>query len=104
MLDDQIVAEIAGDVVRSYGAGDKLERVIPTPTIDSQGLDAIRLTLVLKPAAAEGLTGREALDLLVGIQQGLYDKGEERLPIIEYATEQELAEGHDDIDDAEGDT
>ena len=48
--------------------------------------------------SVQHITGDEALDVIVGIQQTLHDAGEERFPIIRYATGSELA-----IDDADDD-
>jgi hypothetical protein len=39
--------------------------------------------------------GRPILDTLVQIQDRLREAGEERFPIVEYATEEELAESGD---------
>jgi hypothetical protein len=62
---------------------------------DSEGNEALRITVVLKPEASGKFTGDQALDLLVDVQQALQGAGEQRLPIIEYATEGELDEEGD---------
>lgn len=67
-----------------------LERVIAEPSTDSDGNEASRITVVLKPEAARDWTGDQALDLLVAIQETLTGEGEERLPIVHYATETDL--------------
>lgn len=90
MLDSQAITQIARKVASAQVAAG-LERVVTEPATDSEGNEALRITLVLKPDAAKKLTGDEALDLLVAIQQKLRAAGEERFPIVEYATEQELA-------------
>lgn len=90
MLDGQKISEIAGKVARTWLAEANLERVFTEPATDSEGNDALRITLVLKPEVARKLTGDQALDVLVGIQQGLQAQGEERFPIVEYVTEREL--------------
>jgi len=77
-------------VARTRVAEANLERIVTEPATDSEGKEALRIILVLKPGAAKILTGDQALDLLVGIQQKLQAEGEERFPIVEYATEQEL--------------
>ena len=95
MLDNLKITELAGIVVRARVSNDKLERILTQPTTDSEGKEALRITLVLKPEAAKTLTGAQALDVLVGIQQSLRREGEQRFPIVEYATEQELREDED---------
>lgn len=90
MLDTQKIVEIAGKVARNWVTEANLERTVAEPATDSQGNEALRITIVLKPEAAGTLTGDDALDLLVEIQRRLRVEGEERLPIVEYATEQEL--------------
>lgn len=90
MIDTMRISEIAGEVARTGVADSSLERIVTEPATDSQGNEALRIILVLKPDAAQKLTGDQALDLLVGIQRRLRDAGEERFPIVEYATEQEL--------------
>lgn len=100
MLTEATINEIASRVARTRVNGSGLERVLTEAATDSEGHDALRITLVLKPAAVQKLTGDEALDLLVGIQQGLRSQGEHRFPIVEYATEKELEPG-DDQDEAD---
>jgi hypothetical protein len=90
MLDAQKITRIARDVARTQVAGASLKRIMTEPATDSEGKEALRIILVLKPQAARKLTGDQALDLLVGIQQKLEASGEERFPIVEYATEREL--------------
>ena len=95
MLHDTRISEIALEAARRGGANAGLERVMTEPTLDSEGKDAVRITLVLTPDAVQSLTGDEALDILVSIQQSLSREGEERFPIGEYATEGELEEAKD---------
>jgi hypothetical protein len=94
MLDTQRIAEIAREVARTQVAEAVLERIVMEPAIDSEGREALRIILVLKPKAVQKLTGDQALDVLVGVQQKLEAEGEERFPIVEYATEQELKLGN----------
>jgi hypothetical protein len=62
------------------------------PTTDSQGRDALKVTVVIAPGATKRLKGQSALSALVGVQKRLREMGEDRTPIIEYATEAELAQ------------
>lgn len=92
MLDYRTIEKIADRVAKQKVAKAGLERIVAVSVTDSEGNDALRITLVLKPKAVEALTGDTAIDLLVELQRALAEEGEERFPIIEYATEQELAE------------
>ena len=90
MLDTMEVSQIAANVARVGFVDSYFERVVTEPSIDSVGNEALRITLVLKPKSLEVVTGNEAIDLLVEIQKALRDRNEERLAIIDYATEQEI--------------
>lgn len=100
MLDAGRINEISERAVRAHVGKSDLERILTQPATDSEGNAALRITLVLKQAAVQAFTGEEALNLLVEIQQSLHAAGEERFPIVEYATEEELADedGPEDTD------
>ena len=67
-----------------------LRRVFSEATSDSQGDDALHITIVLKPGGADKISGDMALDTLVEIERALLEASEDRLPIIDFATEEEL--------------
>jgi hypothetical protein len=94
MLEDKKVARIVSAAARKT-LGKEFIRTEIGPTIDSRGESAIRVLLVIKPGAADRITGDAALDSVVGIQRQLQEAGEEDFPIIEFATEEELAEVDD---------
>jgi len=87
MLDIPRIKELAAAAARKWIA---VERVLVEPTVDSRGEEALRVTLVLDPQVVEQVTGDQALDVLVDINEALQVEGDERLPIIFYATEEEL--------------
>jgi hypothetical protein len=89
------ITEIAQEVARKELPPAAVEEVKSEDTVDSRGDDAVKVTIVLKPDIAEMLDGDALLDTLVKIQEGLQKAGEERLPIVEYATKKELEEGGD---------
>lgn len=95
MLDTRRIARIA-DLVRTQFGESSLERIIVEPAIDSQGKDALRIILVMKPRAVRKLTGDRVIAVLVGVQRKFETEGDERFPIVEYATEQELMAGNDE--------
>jgi hypothetical protein len=92
MLDLEKVTQISREVARANLPPQGVVRVESEPTFDSEGHDALRVTIVVSPEAAEKITGDAAVDTLVQIHGRLRDAGDERFPIIEYTTEAELEE------------
>ena len=80
----EIIEKAAG----VHGQKGTVRKVFVTPMADSEGHDALGVTLVL---ANDKLTGGEAIELLVDINQALLDSGDERFAILDYVTEDELA-------------
>lgn len=73
----------------------RVTRTYSEPTVDSEGEDALKVTIVLAPKAVDRIDGDAVLDTLVKIQQELMAEGEQRRPMVEYATEDDLANGGD---------
>jgi hypothetical protein len=95
MLKPNRISKIARDAAMANLASSAVSRVISEATTDSEGRDALRITIVIHPDALGRLTGDSALDTLVQIQEDLREAGEQRFPIVEYATEKELQESGD---------
>jgi hypothetical protein len=95
MLDEKRIREIARQIASANLASTNVTSVSTSPTIDLDGNDALRITIVIEPGFESGLAGDAVLDTLVGIRDQLRRAGEERLAIIEYATEEELKSGDD---------
>jgi len=95
MIDLGKVRKIARDVAKANLTSKNFVNVLTEVTADSEGRDAIRITFVLKSGAAARISGDAALDILVQLRDRLGKAGEERFPIVEYATEDELAESGD---------
>jgi hypothetical protein len=93
MLDYRVIEGVADRIARGHNVG--ADRVLARPAVDSDGKDAVRITLVLPAQAAEELSGDAVLDLLYELHQTLQKEGEERLAIVEYATEEEMKEEED---------
>jgi hypothetical protein len=66
-------------------------RVEYEPTVDSQGREALKITVVIAPGATQRLR-KVVLDGLVSLRMRLNEMGDTRTPIVEYATEAELVE------------
>jgi len=95
MLDEKKIQEIAREVATANLASANISSVSSSTAVDSEGHDALRITIVITPGAETKITGDAALDTLVGIKESLRRAGEERLPIVEYATKEELEAGGD---------
>lgn len=75
----------------SYGV-DKVMRVHHEPTVSSQGDDALKIVVVLAPDAAKKIPRSAVLEAALGVQKRLQAMQLDRMPLIEYATEAELAQ------------
>jgi 2-methylisocitrate lyase-like PEP mutase family enzyme len=95
MLDEDKIREIAREVASANLATVNVTSVSSSPTIDSEGHDALRITIVIKSGSEFKIGGDAALDTLVGIKSRLRREGEERSAIVEYATKEELDAGGD---------
>jgi len=90
MLDEKRIREIAQEVAAANLASANVTSVSSSAAIDSEGHDALRITIVIKSGAETKIRGDATLDTLVGIKDRLRREGEERLAIVEYATKEEL--------------
>jgi hypothetical protein len=80
------------DVARKNLGAANVVRAMAEPTVDLDGDDTWRIIIVLQPEAVDAITGDAVLDNLVEIHNRLWEKGEERVPMVQFATEQELRE------------
>ncbi|MCG8593307.1 MAG: hypothetical protein MI785_02900 [Kiloniellales bacterium] len=71
---------------------ENLVRVEFERTTDSQGHEALKITVVIAPNATQNIQGEKVIDALVKVQKRLLDMRDDRTPIIEYATEAELVQ------------
>lgn len=95
---DKVVRKVASGTLK--GAA-RVQRVFSERTSDSDGREALHITIVLKRGSADKVGGDRALDTLVGIDQALQGANEERFPIINFATEEELEQERESGDEAE---
>jgi hypothetical protein len=95
IIGEGLLKNIATKVANSTLGSSSVSVVNITPTIDSAGDAALRVTIVLTPGSTSSITGDKALSTLVRIQQEFQKKGDDRFPIVEYATEDELTAGAD---------
>jgi hypothetical protein len=92
MLDLEQVTQISTEVAKANLGAQNVVRVESEPTTDSDGREALNLLIVIAPGVAEAVSGDAVLDTLVQIIDRLQEGGDSRFPIIEYATEEELAD------------
>jgi hypothetical protein len=92
-LQPKDVEREAIDVARKNFGRDRVTRVIAEPAVDLDGDDAWEVTIVLADSGAvAAISGDAVLDNLVQIHERLRTRGDERLPFVRFATEQELRE------------
>lgn len=97
MLDFVMIESIARRLASEKLGTPAFERLVARSATDSEGREALRITLVLSPEAATELSGDEALDLLTELNHALEREGEERFAVVEYATEAEMQEDEEHV-------
>jgi len=95
MLKADRIREIVDEVAKAYLKPTFVTEVRSEPAIDSEGHEALRITIIIGSDAARRLKGDAVLDTLVQIKDRLRDAGEDRLAMVEYATKEELESGGD---------
>jgi hypothetical protein len=76
--------------VTELGAENVLRVEYKTAT-DSQGEEALKIVVVIAPNAIKKFAGGASLNALVRLREWLNEIGDSRIPLVEYATETELA-------------
>jgi len=94
-LDESRIAEITRDVARGTLRPRWFRDAQVEPALDSDGNEAVRITIVIAPGAVRKLGGEAILDTLVELRRRLEAEGEVRFPLVEYATEAELSDSGD---------
>lgn len=95
MVDQNKVKQIARAAATANLSPAAFTDVLSESTTDSTGGEAVRITIVIKPDFVAKLEGDAVLDTLVEIQDKLRAAGDDRFPIVEYATEAELQDSGD---------
>jgi hypothetical protein len=90
MLEADQISRIVSEVVQANTTPASVLGVKTEPATDSKGEEALRITIVVTPDAVKQLEAGPVLDALVQVQNRLREAGEERFPIVQYATEEEL--------------
>ena len=95
MLPNDQIEKIAIKVAQANLTPEVAQRAVSVAIVDSDGRDALLLTIVVAPNSADKIEGRKLLDVLVDTQSELQKAGEERHAVLSYTTEEELADGGD---------
>lgn len=98
MLELGELRQITEESVRAAFPTDTLDHAEVEPILDSRGEDALRVRIVLRPGAPDRISGESLLRLLVRLRQTFEARGEERAPIVQYATTDELSSAGEDGD------
>jgi hypothetical protein len=92
MLNYDEISRLVEKTARTALGKKNVVRVFTRPGIDVEGKDALRITIVVTPDAVDNIDGDALLDNLLKVHEDFEHLGEERTPIVGYATEEELAE------------
>jgi len=90
MLELREIAKIVDGVAKDTFTSRNFVRPIVEPAVDSVGNEALHVMIVIKPGAMDRVSGDAIFDTLTRIHDRLQGQGDERFPIIQYATEKDL--------------
>jgi hypothetical protein len=92
MLDMETIKQFSTEIAKANFGAENIVRVESEPTVDSQGEEALDILIVVAPGVPDAFTGDDIVGTLVQINDRLMEAGDDRLPLIHYATEEELAD------------
>jgi hypothetical protein len=86
MLDMETIKRFSTELAKAKFDAENVVRVESEPTANFHGEEALDIRIFVKRGVVERFTGEEVLDTLVQISARLRQSGDERFPIIWYAT------------------
>ena len=96
MLDLEKVNQLAAEAAAASFGKANVSRVSSEPTVDSTGREALRILIVFPgKSIPKEVSGDAVLKNLVRLDNMLQQNGDDRLPILQYATEDELEHSGD---------
>jgi len=96
MLDPEKVNKLATEAAATSFGKANVSRVLSEPTVDSTGQEALRIVIVFPgKSIPKAVNGDTLLNNLVRMSNMLQENGDDRLPIFQYATEDELEHSGD---------
>ncbi|MCD0422122.1 hypothetical protein LOC51_33340 [Rubrivivax sp. JA1024] len=97
MVESAEIERITRDVVNAQTISQAVVSVRSKPSIDWTGDPTIDISVVVRPEAEAALLTEETpLNILTSISDQLLEVGEDRFPIIHYATTEDLEAAIDD--------
>jgi hypothetical protein len=95
MLQPVDIERNALKIARKHFGAKNVVRAVVEPWIDSDGDDSWRVLIVVNPELVDTISGDAVLDNIIELHNRLAEEGEERMPFLQYATEEELAQSDD---------
>ena len=95
MLEPADIERNALEIARKNFGVENVVRAEVHPWIDSDGDDTWRVLIVVNPKIVDTINGDVVLDNIIELHNWLADSGEDRMPFLQYATEEELAQSDD---------
>jgi hypothetical protein len=86
MLDGPQIQKMMKQIAAGIFPVDQLLEVASKPMLDVDGDEGISITLVMTDEAAQSMTGDQITALLRNLREGLLREGDERFPLVSYAT------------------
>jgi hypothetical protein len=84
-MDKNRIEQLAKQAATATLGTGSVKSVISAPMIDSEGQEALRLTIVMSPGFAAGLEGSKVVNTMVRVHDSLQKGGEERFPFVDFA-------------------
>jgi hypothetical protein len=101
MLELPQIREMLKQIATGVLPARELLEIRTEPSVDAEGRETLRITLVLTEDAANTFTGEQASRLILDLRDGLLNKGDERFPVLYYATPDDSGDLDRDDDDAD---
>ena len=89
MAEAEEIERIAREVVDANTAPDTVVSVSSMPSLDWTGDPILKVSIEIRTDKQSLLSGRAPLNILTQLSDRLVDAGEDRFPIIDYATTEE---------------
>lgn len=92
MMNHQEIVDLVRSAVSTTLRQPGIDEIRVVPAFDQEGAEALQITIVLTPQAANAIDGEQALRTLVAIGDRLRGAGEQRYPLVEYSSPSDEAD------------
>jgi len=89
------IQRVAVEIARKNFGAENVIRAVVEPWVDSDGDDTWRILIVVNPTIVDTISGDVVLNNIIELHNWLAEEGEDRMPFLQYATEEELAQSDD---------